>query len=75
MKYKGHILMRMSLPIFWCFDNKARGIIASMMSSPPPKPEWVEWPLNDELQPVHEFANYEELFKEMSKPPKHVRVA
>ena len=62
--------MRYALPIFWCVDNETRGKLAALITEvhAVKKPVWVEWPSGD---PVIEFNDYEELFREMSKPPRH----
>ena len=57
--------MRYALPIFWCVSAETKGLLASMVTGLCPKPEWVEWGTK---QPVKEFEDYEELFREMAKP-------
>ena len=68
-------MMRAALPIFYCVDAKGKGILASRVSglSAIPRPDWVDWATGEPLQDYKEFADAEALFKEMSKPPKHIR--
>ena len=54
--------MRMSLPIIWCFSDEASKLLTSLRTTPAPKLEWVEWG-KIEL----------ELFREIAKPPKHLK--
>ena len=65
--------MRKALPVFWCVDDETRRELAPLITIP--KPEWVEWKPVDSRAAgnrlVPEFADYQELFREMSRRPRN----
>jgi len=61
-------------------DAEAKGLLASMVTGLPaiPAPDWADWATGEPPQGYRpsqskekEFADYNDLFNYMSKPPRH----